>query len=127
MTTTANERQAYRSTGLRDVLRLRIELWIAVVCMALAFGAGMAVRVTASQSTAPPTSFTGIDPGTGVVAPPLTDQQIDQGLPAGHPDLSGGAASAKAGSANGSKADQGAKGDGAKDGDSANADAAGTP
>lgn len=85
---TANQARTARSPGIRDVLRLRVELWITVVFMALAFGAGMAVGVVSQPETAPVTA-TSVSGGTFPVAPPLTDQQLEQGLPAGHPDLNG--------------------------------------
>jgi hypothetical protein len=101
MSATASPRT--RSAGIADVLRVRVELWLAVLFMALAFGAGMAVRVTTEPSApAAATIGTGVA-GVGEVAPPLTDAQIAAGLPAGHPDL---AADANGG---GSKADR--KGD----------------
>jgi hypothetical protein len=87
MTTLVSKpRRAARSAGLRDVLRVRVELWIAVVCMALAFGAGIALSGV-SQPASSPASTTAVDAGTFPFAPPLTDQQIEQGLPAGHPGL----------------------------------------
>jgi hypothetical protein len=106
MSATASRRT--RSAGLSDVLRVRVELWLAVLFMALAFGAGMAVRVTTEPAA--PTAAT---IGTGVagisqVAPPLTDAQIAAGLPAGHPDLADG------GNGGGSKTDP--KGEGKANG-----------
>jgi hypothetical protein len=74
------------SAGLGEVLRIRVELWLAVAFMALAFGAGMAVRVTTEPPAAAPVSTT-IGAGASQVAPPLTDAQIAAGIPAGHPDL----------------------------------------
>jgi hypothetical protein len=88
MSATASRRT--RSAGLSDVLHVRVELWLAVLFMALAFGAGMAVRVTTEPAApAAATIGTGV-PGVSEVAPPLTDAQIAAGLPAGHPGLSGG-------------------------------------
>lgn len=75
------------SGGLRSVLRARIELWLVVLFMALAFGAG--VLVAALYQEEPPTQpVVGVQPpGSFPVAPPLTDQQLQQGLPPGHPDI----------------------------------------
>jgi len=88
MSATASRRT--RSTGLSDVLRVRVELWLAVLFMALAFGAGMAVRVT-TEPAAPTAATIGTGvPGVSEVAPPLSDAQIAAGLPAGHPGLSDG-------------------------------------
>ncbi|MGZ4109131.1 MAG: hypothetical protein ACXVP7_05530 [Actinomycetota bacterium] len=115
------------SAGLGEVLRIRVELWLAVVFMALAFGAGMAVRVTTEPPAAAPVSTT-IGAGTSQVAPPLTDAQIAAGLPAGHPDLaSNGGSSGKNGDKAGTKS--GAK-SGAKSGQDTNGNgggASGTP
>lgn len=74
------------SAGLGEVLRIRVELWLAVVFMALSFGAGMAVRLTSEPPAAAPVATT-IGADASQVAPPLTDAQIAAGLPAGHPDL----------------------------------------
>jgi hypothetical protein len=93
-----------RAAGIREVLRVRIELWIAVVFMAAAFGAGMAVNAVSQPEPTPATAS--VD-GGGVLpfAPPLTDQQLQGGLPPGHPDLNGdGGTSGKAGTG-----DQGSK------------------
>ncbi|MGZ4146372.1 MAG: hypothetical protein ACXVPL_01575 [Actinomycetota bacterium] len=104
------------SAGLGEVLRIRVELWLAVVFMALAFGAGMAVRVTTEPPAAAPVSTT-IGAGTSQVAPPLTDAQIAAGLPAGHPDLASNGGSSgkngdKAGTKSGAKSGQDTNGNG---------------
>jgi hypothetical protein len=72
-------------------LRTRIELWLVVLLMVLAFGAGLTVGVIGQQEPRPSVGATTIGQGSGPlpVAPPLTDEQIQQGLPPGHPDLSG--------------------------------------
>lgn len=77
--------------GLRAVLRARIQLWLVVVFMALSFGAG--VLVTALYQAEPATQpVVGVQqPGSFPIAPPLTDEQLQQGLPPGHPDIGGGA------------------------------------
>lgn len=73
--------------GLGAVLRLQIELWLVVLFMALAFGAGILITALYEEPTSP---VVGIQDPTGqVVAPPLTDDQIQGGLPSGHPDLGG--------------------------------------
>ncbi len=74
--------------GFGSVLRVRIELWLVVVFMALAFGAGIVVTALYDEPAA--SSVAGIQGSTGsLVAPPLTDDQIAGGLPSGHPGLSG--------------------------------------
>jgi hypothetical protein len=76
-----------------SALTAKIEVWIAAILMVVAFGVGFVMRgFTAQESTTTP----GIEqtvPGTtsGVVqAPALTDQQLQQGLPQGHPTFTGG-------------------------------------
>lgn len=74
--------------GFRAVLRARIELWLVVLFMALAFGAG--VLVTALYEEPAPQPVVGVQqPGSFPIAPPLTDEQLRQGLPPGHPDIGG--------------------------------------
>lgn len=75
------------SGGLRAVLRARIELWLVVLFMALAFGAGVLVTALYEQEPATQPVVGVQQPGSFPVAPPLTDQQIQQGLPPGHPDI----------------------------------------
>jgi hypothetical protein len=115
------------SAGLGEVLRIRVELWLAVLFMALAFGAGMAVRVTTEPPAAAPVSTT-IVAGASEVAPPLTDAQIAAGLPAGHPNLaSNGGSNGKAGDKAGTKSGSNS---GAKNGQDTNGGgggASGTP
>lgn len=88
---TDDETRTEETGGLRAVLRARIELWLVVLFMTLAFGAG--VLVTALYQEDPATQpLVGIQqPGSFPVAPPLTEEQLQQGLPPGHPDIDGGA------------------------------------
>jgi hypothetical protein len=83
---TTNDRGATRD-GLGTALRTQIQLWLAIVFMALAFGAGLTIGVIAQHSESPAVgvSQTNQVPSNFGVAPPLTDQQIQQGLPSGHP------------------------------------------
>lgn len=107
----ASRGRAARPTGIREVLRVRIELWIAVVFMAAAFGAGMAVNAVSQPEPTPVTAS--VDGGSVLpFAPPLTDEQLQEGLPAGHPDLNGDGATSDTGGAGdqGSKAKGTAKG-----------------
>ena len=75
--------------GLAGVLKARVDLWLVVALMAMSFGAGVIVKTLAEPPAAPAISTTQTG-GLGTVAPPLTDQQIQNGLPADHPDFTGG-------------------------------------
>jgi len=84
MGTNASTRKPAAS-GIGSALRIKVELWLAVVFMMLAFGAGIVVRGMSEQPAQP---AVGVAPvGQLPVAPPLTQEQIEQGLPPGHPDL----------------------------------------
>jgi len=84
-----SRKRTFSSGGIRPAFRVRIELWLAVAFMALSFGAGIAVGVMA-QPASSPVSNVGVAPaGQATIAPPLTQQQLEQGLPSGHPDISG--------------------------------------
>lgn len=72
--------------GLGAVLRLQIELWLVVLFMALAFGAGILVTALYEE---PSTAVVGGDTNGQITAPPLSDEQIQGGLPSGHPDIGG--------------------------------------
>ena len=91
-----------RHGGLGTVLRVRVELWIVVVMMALAFGAGIVVTSLYQEPQDQAVIGTQLQNGGSVIAPPLTDDQISQGLPSGHPDISG-----ETGAKGGDKADKG--------------------
>ena len=85
---TVKDRGATRE-GIATALRTQIQLWIAIVFMALAFGAGVTIGVISQHSETP---TVGVAPASQVpndfgVAPPLTEEQIQQGLPSGHPEL----------------------------------------
>jgi hypothetical protein len=93
-----------RGTGLGALLRLQVELWLVVVMMALAFGAGIVVTALYEEPQ-DQTAVVGTQlPSGQLVAPPLSDEQISQGLPSGHPDISG---------ETGATGKDGAKGEGA--------------
>lgn len=77
-----------RGTGLGALLRLHVELWLVVVMMALAFGAGIVVTALYEEPQDQAVVSTQLPSGQ-FVAPPLSDDQISQGLPSGHPDISG--------------------------------------
>lgn len=69
-------------------LRLKVELWVVVILMGVAFTAGVLARGSGSK---PATDLNTTFGQSGVVAPPLDDQQIQGGLPQGHPPIDQGA------------------------------------
>lgn len=106
-----------RGSGLVEILRVNVELWLVVVFMALAFGAGIVVTALYEEPQAEP--VVGVQSTTGQIAPPLTDDQIAGGLPSGHPDLGGTAGVTGATGATGAAAQQSGSaqdGDGNEDG-----------
>ena len=78
-----------KAGGLGAVAKVRIELWLVVIVMAMSFGAGVIVK-SLSEPPATPAVSTTQTGGLGTLAPPLTDQQIQNGLPADHPDYTNG-------------------------------------
>ncbi len=72
---------------IATALRLRVQLWVLIVFMAVGFAGGFLVRGLAhdnSNGTAPSLS----DQQSGQLAPELTPEQLNAGtLPAGHPDV----------------------------------------
>jgi hypothetical protein len=100
--------------GTRSALRVPIELWIALVFMVVAFSAGLTIGVLArSTDTAPVVGVgqtsTGI-PGQSVVAPPLSQDQLQQGLPSGHPSIGGSGQSPALGTKGSDSTGKGGKG-----------------
>jgi hypothetical protein len=81
-------KQKQEPTGLGAVLKARVDLWLVVALMAMSFGAGVIVKTLSEPPAAPAVSTT--QTGVGTLAPPLTDQQIQGGLPADHPDFTDG-------------------------------------
>lgn len=104
---TATVKQHREPTGLGAVLKARVDLWLVVALMAMSFGAGVIVKTLAEPPAAPAVSTT--QTGLGTLAPPLTDQQIQNGLPADHPDFTNGGGS---GGGQGSGQGQGGGGQG---------------
>lgn len=108
---TATTHDRPETGGFRAVLRARIELWLVVLFMALSFGAG--VLVTALYEEPAPAPTASVQAPGFPIAPPLTDEQIQQGLPSGHPDISGGGSAGVTGPAGGqteqAKGDDGGK------------------
>jgi hypothetical protein len=98
-----------REAGVLEIARTKVELWLVVIFMALAFGAGIAVMVMYEE----PQPVAGVQQPVGQFpqAPPLTDEQIQGGLPTGHPDLSGGTGAT--GAVDAEQASGSGKGDGA--------------
>lgn len=88
-----DERGGSRESRFGALLRLRIELWLVVVFMALSFAAG--IVVTALYEEPAQQSIVGSQQPAdqAPIAPPLTDEQIQGGLPSGHPDVAGGTGS----------------------------------
>lgn len=77
-----------RRRGVGVALRTRIELWLAVVFMALSFAAGFTIRAMSEPPTPQgPVAELAPAPLPPIFAPPLTDEQLQQELPAGHPDI----------------------------------------
>ncbi len=86
--------------GIGPVMRIKVELWMALLFATLAFGAGVVVRSLAEPPAAPAPAVAPAGPAFGFpAAPPLTEEQLQQGLPPGHPDVGGVGGSAPEGSA----------------------------
>ena len=83
--------------GFLEIAKTKVDLWLVVIFMALAFGAGIAVMVMYQE----PQPVVGIQQPAGQFpqAPPLTDAEIQAGLPSGHPNLGGTGATGATGSA----------------------------
>jgi uncharacterized membrane protein YgcG len=95
---TTTVKQHREPTGLGAVLRARVDLWLVVALMAMSFGAGVIVKTLAEPPAAPAVSTS---QGFGTLAPPLTDQQIQNGLPADHPDFTNGGSGSGSGQGTG--------------------------
>jgi hypothetical protein len=96
-------------TGLAGVLKARVDLWLVVALMAMSFGAGVVVKTLSEPPAAPAISTTQTG-GLGTVAPPLTQDQISNGLPSDHPDFTEGGGGQGQGGGNGQGAGQGQSG-----------------
>lgn len=95
--TTDEQRPTERRERLAAVLRVEVQLWLAVLFMAMAFGAGVIVHAMAAPQPSSPAIVgsvdgAGVSGGPEIFAPPLSDEQVNAGLPAGHPDIGGGSA-----------------------------------
>lgn len=108
MTDNETDRDERQGGGFGAVLRLHVELWLVVVFMALAFGAGIVITALYEEPAEP---VVGVGQTGGFVAPPLTDDQINQGLPSGHPDLGAATGATGASGATGATGTTGAGGD----------------
>lgn len=97
-TVTMKQSQA-RQSPASQLLRVPVQLWLAVVLMAMSFGAGVIVKAMAEPPATPAIGTQ--QPVQQILAPPLTDQQIQGDLPSGHPDLSGGGSGSGGGQNNG--------------------------
>ena len=109
MTDTTTSDDERRGSAFGEMLRVRVELWLVVVFMALAFGAGIVVTAMYEEPADP---VVGITDTTGQIAPPLTDDQIAGGLPTGHPGLTGATGATGAGSGSGQNDGSGQGSDG---------------
>ena len=100
MGTVTMKRSQERQSAAGQLIRIPVQLWLAVVLMAMSFGAGVIVKAMAEPPAAPAIGTQ--QPVGQVLAPPLTDQQIQGGVPSGHPDLSGGGTGTGSGGGTGS-------------------------
>ena len=98
MASTTTSDEEHRGSAFGEMLRVRVELWLVVVFMALAFGAGIVVTALYEEPAEP---VVGTTDTTGQIAPPLTEDQIAGGLPSGHPGLTGATGATGAGSGSG--------------------------
>ena len=121
MSTTSNTQDEGRRAAFGGALRTRIELWIAMVFMVVAFGAGITIGVLAQKDEAPVvgTGTVGAQvPGdSSVLAPPLTDEQLQAGLPSGHPTFATGPTGSAGGGGGGNGGGGGGDGNGGGGGD----------
>ena len=83
---TTDERRAARD-GIGTALRTQIRLWLAIVFMALAFGAGLTIGVIAQHPRVAGRRRDPDEPGPEQLRgrPTAHEEQIQQGLPSGHP------------------------------------------
>lgn len=70
-----------------SIASAKIEVWLAGVLMLLAFAVGFLLHGVINQPTSPaqPQPITGVPAGS--IPGPLTNSQLQGGLPAGHPNL----------------------------------------
>jgi hypothetical protein len=81
-----------------------VELWLALVFMAVAFAGGFLIRGMSDSEPAQPVigSVQGTGVGQNVVqAPPLSSDQLSGSLPAGHPDIGDSTVPSEPGAGNG--------------------------
>jgi hypothetical protein len=113
---TKDGRTGNARAGATAALRTRVELWIVLVFMVLAFGAGLTIGVLAQ-----PEQGTAVGVGTGTtqapdnfggLAPPLTDEQLQQGMPSGHPSVGDSGTTGSTGTDTGGKGGDGSQGSG---------------
>lgn len=72
----------------------KIEVWLAGVLMILAFAVGFLLHGVTSEPAAPAVQqpISGVPAGAIVPAGPLTDSQLQGGMPANHPEVAPGEA-----------------------------------
>lgn len=83
----------------------KVEVWLAGVLMIIAFAVGFALHGLVNEPGTPAQQqpITGAPAGGVVPAAPLTDAQLQGGLPAGHPEVVPGQTGAGAPSASPTK------------------------
>jgi len=74
-----------REPGSTPVLRTRVELWLVVTLMAATFVVGLVLGLLAGVREQPDDSPS---QEQAPAAPPITEDQVGQTLPPGHPSLS---------------------------------------
>ncbi len=85
------ERDIAPSPRRGSALRLKVELWLALIFMTASFGAGLFVGNLSGSPQDSQGPVVEAPPAGDVPAPPLTDEQLDEGLPPGHPPIGGSA------------------------------------
>lgn len=85
------DRDEVGTPGIFATLQVPVALWLTVAFMALAFAGGFLVRgmvsATAEQVVGPAPAVQA--PKQIIPAPPLSEEDIQGGLPAGHPPVEG--------------------------------------
>lgn len=79
-----------RAEEARFSLRLNVELWLVIVIMAVSFAAGLLVGNLGGTTRDEPAPAVEVTPADVLpVAPPLTEEELQDELPPGHPPLGG--------------------------------------
>ena len=75
------------TSGEASVVGARVRLWVVVVLMALSFAGGFVIRGLAQPPPVQQPAMGVEQPFPIAPAPPLSDSQIQGGLPPGHPSV----------------------------------------